>query len=199
MHLLKARRKANLMGRKIMTRLTAINPTEATGKAKNLLDAVNKKLGLTPNMMRTMANSPAVLEGYLNFSGALAGGSLNAKVREQIALAVAETNSCGYCLSAHSAIGQMVGLGKEGITAARQAAAADAKTDAILKFARKIVLERGELNDADVAQVRAAGLDEGEVTEVVANVALNIFTNYFNHIAGTVIDFPQAETLTAKA
>jgi uncharacterized peroxidase-related enzyme len=182
-----------------MTRLTAINPTEATGKAKNLLDAVNQKLGLTPNMMRTMANSPAVLEGYLNFSGALAGGSLNAKVREQIALAVAETNSCGYCLSAHSAIGQMVGLGKEGITAARQAAAADAKTDAILKFARKIVLERGELNDADVAQVRAAGLDEGEVTEVVANVALNIFTNYFNHIAGTVIDFPQAETLTAKA
>jgi uncharacterized peroxidase-related enzyme len=182
-----------------MTRLTAINPTEATGKAKDLLDAVNKKLGLTPNMMRTMANSPAVLEGYLNFSGALAGGSLNAKVREQIALAVAETNSCSYCLSAHSAIGQMVGLGKDDITAARQSAAADAKTDAILKFARKIVLERGELNDADVAQARAAGLTEGEVAEVIANVALNIFTNYFNHIAATVIDFPQAEALTARA
>lgn len=182
-----------------MTNLTAINPTEATGKAKELLDAVNKKIGMTPNMTRTMAQSPAVLEAYLNFSGALAGGSLNAKVREQIALAVAEANSCEYCLSAHSAIGKMVGLSEDDINHSRQSASGDAKTDAALKFARAIVLERGEVSNAEVQQIRAAGYTEGEVAEIIANVSLNIFTNYFNHIAGTVVDFPKVEFALRKS
>ncbi len=182
-----------------MTRLTAINPPEATGKAKELLDAVNKKIGMTPNLMRTMAQSPAVLEAYLNFSGALAGGSLNAKIREQISLAVAEANSCEYCLSAHTAIGKMVGLSEDAIHQARQSASGDAKTDAALKFARAIVLERGEVSDAEVEQVRAAGFTEGEVAEIIANVSLNIFTNYFNHIAGTVVDFPKIEFALKKS
>jgi uncharacterized peroxidase-related enzyme len=178
---------------KIMSRIKAINPANATGKAKQLLEAVQSKLGITPNLMRAMANSPAVLEGYLNFSGALAGGSLNAKVREQIALAVAEVNSCGYCLSAHTAIGKMVGLDSEAITLARRIAASDAKTDAILKLAQSITLQRGEISDADFRAARTAGLTDGEIAEVVANVALNIFTNYFNLVADTVIDFPEVK------
>ena len=182
-----------------MTRLTAINPPEATGKAKELLDAVNKKIGMTPNLMRTMAQSPAVLKAYLNFSGALAGGSLNAKIREQISLAVAEANSCEYCLSAHTAIGKMVGLSEDAIHQARQSASGDAKTDAALKFARAIVLERGEVSEAEVRQVRDAGFTEGEVAEIIANVSLNIFTNYFNHIAGTVVDFPKIEFALKKS
>jgi uncharacterized peroxidase-related enzyme len=184
-------------GEKQMSRLTATNPTETTGKAKDLLDAVQKKLGLTPNMMRTMAQSPAVLEAYLNFSGALAGGSLNAKVREQIALAVGEANSCEYCLSAHTAIGKMVGLSEDDINGSRQSSSGDAKTDAALKFARTIVLERGEVSDRDIQRVREAGFTDGEIAEIVANVSLNIFTNYFNHVAGTEIDFPKVE-LTLK-
>jgi AhpD family alkylhydroperoxidase len=93
---------------KPMERIKAINSKEATGKSKDLLDGVQKKLGMTPNLMGTMAQSPAVLEGYLNFSGALGGGSLPAKLREQIALVVAETNGCAYCLSAHSAVGRIL-------------------------------------------------------------------------------------------
>ncbi len=176
-----------------MSRITALNPAQTTGKTKQLLDAVQSKLGLTPNMTRTMANSPAVLEGYLNFSGALAGGSLSASVREQVALATAEINSCGCCLSAHKAIGGMVGLKPDAIACARSATADDPKTDAILKLARAITLQRGEISEGDFCGARQAGLTDGEIAEVVANVALNIFTNYFNHVAQTDIDFPKVE------
>ncbi len=174
-----------------MSRISTVDTTQVQGKAKTLLDAVQKKLGVTPNMMKAMAQSPAVLEGYLNFSGALAGGSLNAKIREQIALAVGEANSCDYCLAAHTAIGGMVGLTESQVSTARLALSDDPKTDAALKFARTIVAQRGEIRDADFDRVRQAGFTEGEVAEIVANTALNIFTNYFNHIAGTEIDFPK--------
>ena len=93
-----------------MPRIQALDPASATGRAKELLDGVRRKLGRTPNLMRTMANSPAVLEAYLGFSGALAGGTLPVKLREQIALAVAQVNGCDYCLAAHTAIGKSAGL-----------------------------------------------------------------------------------------
>jgi uncharacterized peroxidase-related enzyme len=175
-----------------MPRLNAVDPQTASGKAKELLDVVEKTFGMTPNTMRTMANSPAVLEAYLNFSGALAKGKLSARLREQIALTVAEANICEYCLSAHSTIGKLVGLSEDEISASRQAQAGDPKSQAALQLAHLIVVTRGELDDADVNAARQAGLDDGEIGELIANVSLNIFTNYFNHIAQTVIDFPKA-------
>ncbi len=181
-----------------MSRIIAINPTEATGKTKELLDAVQAKLGLTPNMMRTMAQSPTVLEAYLNFSNMLSGGSLNAKVRGQISVLSAEENGCSYCLSAHTTIGKMAGLSEAEILAAREANSADTKTNAALKFAKTILEKRGEVSDADLQTVKNAGFTEGEIAEIVANVALNIFTNYFNGVAQTEIDFPKVD-LKAKA
>lgn len=173
-----------------MARIQPVSYEQSTGKTKELLDAVKAKLGMTPNMMKTMVQSPAVLEAYLNFNDALAGGKLNAPIREQIALSSAEINSCGYCASAHTAIGKMVGLGEDAILAARNGNAADAKTDAALKFARTVIVNRGDVSDADFQAVKAAGFSDGEIGEIVANVALNIFTNYFNIIARTDIDFP---------
>ncbi len=102
-----------------MSRLHAVDPSTATGKTKELLDAVKGKLGRVLNMTRVMAASPAVLESYLGFSGALAGGLLDAQTREQIALLTAQANHCDYCLSAHTAIGKMVGLDREQIVASR--------------------------------------------------------------------------------
>jgi uncharacterized peroxidase-related enzyme len=181
-----------------MSRIHQINPETATGKARELLDAVQGNLGLVPNMTRAMANSPAVLNGYLSLSGALSKGSLSAKLREQIALVVAQTNGCDYCLAAHSTIGKMVGLGADQILDSRRGTSIDPKTDTMIQFARQIVDDRGHVSDAHIAQVRAAGLDDGAIAEVVANVALNIFTNYFNHVAETEIDFPRVEPLGAE-
>jgi len=180
-----------------MSRLTQIAPDTATGNTKELLDAVKSKLGLIPNMVRAMANSPAALDAYVQFSGALAGGSLSARNREQIALAVGQVNECNYCLSAHSALGKMAGLTPDQIRDSRQGTAADGKTDALLHFARKLVETRGQVSDGDVNAVRQAGFTDGEIAEAVANVALNIFTNYFNHVAATDIDFPKADALLA--
>lgn len=173
-----------------MTRIPALDPATATGKQKTLLDAVQKKLGRVPNLMRTLAQSPAALDGYLALSGALATGSLEPKVREQIALTTAEANLCDYCLSAHTAIGGMVGLSTDEVAAARQATAQNPKTNAILKLARSIVVNRGEIADSDLAAARAAGVGDGEIVETTVHVALNILTNYVNHVADTVVDFP---------
>ena len=174
-----------------MSRLVAVDPAKATGKAKDLLEKVKAKFGVTPNMMRTMANSPAVLEAYLNFNNTMAGGSLSAKLREMIALAIAQANACEYCLSAHTAIGEMVGLRGDEILSGRQSVAADTKADAALKFAKTMIARSGDVSDADVKRVRDAGYSEGEIAEIIGNVALNVFTNYFNQAAQTEIDFPR--------
>ncbi len=179
-----------------MSRLQPLQPETATGKAKELLAAVQGKLGLVPNMTRVMANSPAVLDGYLGLSGALSKGTLPSKLREQIALAVAEKNGCEYCLAAHSTIGKMVGLSADQILDSRRSSAVDPKVDALLQFASKVVQVQGKVSDADLQLVRNAGYDDGAIAEVVANVALSIFTNYFNHVADTDIDFPRAEPIS---
>lgn len=174
-----------------MSRLIAIQPEKATGKAKELLDAVQAKLKITPNMTKVMANSSAVLQGYLQFSGALAGGVLDPKLREEIALEVGEQNSCQYCVSAHAAVGKMTGLSDGEIEAARDARSAQPKHAAALTFARQIVTSKGRPSDADFNAARAGGLSDPEIAEVIAHVALNIFTNYFNNTAEVEVDFPK--------
>ena len=182
-----------------MSRIQAIAPEQAEGKAKELLNAVNGKLGMVPNMTRAMANAPAVLDAYLSFSASLAKGSLSSKLREQIALTVAQRNRCDYCLAAHSAIGKMVGLTDEQILDSRQANAIDSTTDVLLKFADRLVVNRGRIHDGDWNELRNAGVNDATIAEVVANVALNIFTNYFNHVAETEVDFPKAAPLPVDA
>jgi uncharacterized peroxidase-related enzyme len=181
-----------------MARINPVDSGTATGKTKELLDQVQKKLGFVPNMTRTMAVSSAVLEGYLGLSGALAGGALPPKVREQIALAVSEANGCQYCVSAHSAIGKRLGLAEAELTASRDGASSDPKAQAALAFARVLVERRGGVTDADLARVREAGWSDAEVAEIVAHVVLNVFTNYFNITAGTEIDFPKIPLGTAR-
>jgi uncharacterized peroxidase-related enzyme len=179
-----------------MTRLSALNPDQASGKAKELFTSINGKLGMVPNMMRTMGNSPALLGGYLNFSGSLGEGTLGAKLGTLIALTVAEANQCQYCSSAHAFIGKNLnGLDDVKIESARTLGHIDAKTDSALAFAHKLIEKRGHVSDSDVNTVLAAGFTQGEVGEIVGHVALNTFTNYFNNTANTVVDFPKVELL----
>lgn len=182
-----------------MNRITQLDPAQATGKARQLFDGVQAKLGVVPNLFRVFGNSPAALEGYLNFSGALASGVLSAKVREQIALTVAEINDCGYCRSAHTYIGGKVGLSAGEIADARKVVAADPRTAAILSLARNIVVQRGTLSDAEFSAARKAKLTDAEIVETVANVALNLLSNYLNHVARTVLDFPEVKADAAEA
>lgn len=183
-----------------MARLKALNPDEATGKTKELFTAIRSQLGIVPNMMRTMGNSPALLEGSLSLNKALSGGSLGGKVGTLISLVVAETNACNYCLSAHSYIGaNMQKIDQATMNNARKAIAGDTKTDAILKFAKALVNGRGQVSEASIQALKSAGVSEEETAEIIGHVGLNILTNYFNNTAKTEIDFPLVKAEQAVA
>lgn len=177
-----------------MSRISTPATIDATpAAAQPLLTAVQKQLGIVPNMFRLVSNSPAALEGYLGLNGALAKGRLDARTRERIALAVAEINRCGYCLAAHSYLGKnLAKLDDAEIAANRRGASNDAKADVAVRFAAQVAQSRGQVADADVAAVRAAGYDDAQVVEIVAHVALNVLTNYVNEVFQTEIDFPAA-------
>jgi uncharacterized peroxidase-related enzyme len=175
----------------VMSRINPVDRNTTTDGVRRNFDAIQKRLGMVPNMMQTMAQSPHVLEGYLGLSGALSRGALSAQLQEQIALAVSEVNACDYCLSAHSALGRGAGLSNDELGASRAGRASDPKASAALAFARAVVERRGGITDNDLARVRAAGYSDAEVVEIIAHVALNVFTNYFNRAAETEIDFPR--------
>ncbi len=177
-----------------MPRLNVVDPAKAEGRAKELFDGPLKDKRL--NIFKGMANAPAALDAYLAFSGALAKGRLKASERELIALAIAEANICDYCRAAHTAIGKGAGLTDAQTVAARRGAIADdPRQDALVKFALKLHEKRGTVSDQDLQDFRAAGFDDGHITEVIANYALNLYTNYFNHVNDTAVDFPSPPSL----
>ena len=159
--------------------------------SQDMLEAVKKQLGVVPNLFRMVSMSPAALEGYLSLSGALGKGKLPAPTRERVALAVAELNGCSYCLSAHTYLGKnLAKLDDSEISANRNGASKDPKADAAVRFAAKVVRERGHLQAEDIEAVKQAGYDDGQILEIVLHVALNTWTNYINEIGQTEIDFP---------
>lgn len=174
-----------------MARLPIIDPQTAAGPAKDLLSGVQRKLGFVPNLMKTLAVSPATLGAYLGFGEHLSKGILSPKLREQIAVTVAYSNSCQYCLSAHTAIGGMLGLTPEQLEAAYTAESNDPQIEAALQFAQLLVSKQGHVSDDELAKVREAGYGDAEIAEIVGHVALNVFTNYFNSVAQTDVDFPK--------
>ena len=180
-----------------MPRIPAIDPASATGRARELIDDVQAEWGMTPNIVRTLANAPAALDGYLSLSNALAGGVLTPELREQIAVTVAQANRCSYCLAAHCAIGKSVGLSEDAIADARRGVSPDRKVETVLHFARQIVQQRGWVTDNDLSRLREAGYTDREIVEIIANVAMSIFTNYFNHVAGTETDFAEVPELAS--
>lgn len=173
-----------------MSRIAIPSREAAPAAAQPLLDAVEKQLGVVPNLFRLIAISPTTLQGYLGLSGALAK-TLNVKTRERIALAVAQVNSCDYCLSAHTYLGlNLAKLDEVEIVLNRQGASSDPVANAAVAFAATVARARGQVADADVAAVRAAGFTDAQIVEIVGLVAENVFTNFLNNVAGTAIDFP---------
>lgn len=167
---------------------------DAPAASQPLLEAVKKQLGLAPNMFRLVANSPSALQGYIGMNGALSAGKLPPQTRERIALAIAEVNGCGYCLSAHTYLAKnLAKLDDAEITANRSGMSNDPKADAAVRFAVEIAEKRGHVGPKALGAVRLAGYDDGQIIEIIQHVALNTWTNYLNEVAGTDIDFPAVE------
>lgn len=173
-----------------MPRIQPTDLTAATGPLADQLAATKKLLGSVPNMFATAGQAPAALTAMNGFFVALAKGTLGGKIGERVAIAIANENGCEYCLSAHTALGQLHGVDAADLAAAKRGRSVDAKAQAAITLALAILHSKGRVSDAVLADARSAGLGDGEVVEVVAHVALNIFTNYLNNLAGTEVDFP---------
>lgn len=171
--------------------MSRIQPTtNPDAKSQELLGGVKQMLGGTPNMFTTLAHSSSALGfAVAGFTG-FGASKLSAGLREQLALTVAGANGCDYCASAHTALGKMHKISEDELANNLNATSGDAKTQAALIFARKIVATRGHVADADLQAVRAAGYSDAEILDIVTIVAFNTFTNYINNVAKTDVDFP---------
>ncbi|MFA5683836.1 MAG: peroxidase-related enzyme [Lysobacteraceae bacterium] len=164
--------------------------TDAPAASQPLLAQIHQAFGATPNMFRAVANSPAALQSMWAAFGALGKGRLGARLGEQIAVAIANRNRCQYCLSAHTVLGQNAGASAAEMGKAQVGQSDDPRTAAALAFALKVVEQRAQVDAADVARLREAGFDDGEIVELIAHVALNLFTNYINVALDVPVDFP---------
>ena len=171
-----------------MQRVLPVEADKTAGKVKEQLEQVKKRLHRVPNMHATMANAPAVLDAYLALNAALTHASLDPELRTRIQLTVAATNQAEYCLLAHTEIGRSQKIPDAELAAAREAKSTNPRYQAALKFARAVVEDMGQVTDADMGALHAAGYTDAQALEIVAVVASGLFTNYFNHVVGTQPD-----------
>ena len=182
-----------------MQRLNSVNPKTAQGRTKELLESVDQAFGMVPNTAKVMANSPAVLESFLSFSQGMGSATIGEKLHNQLKLSTSETNSCDYCTSILSAVAPSAGLSADDILAGRTGNSDDRRTKAALAFANDVLESRGKVSDLQLADVREAGFNDGEIVEIVTSVVLGCFTNFLNNVADTELDIPQAEPVEAGA
>lgn len=178
-----------------MTRLPMITDQNASLAAQSLLETTRRQLGRVPNLYRAMANGPIALGGYLAFRQALVadGAELDPPMRERIALLTAQMNGCSYCVAAHSFRGGKLGLSPDELLLNREARSAEPRVAAALQFAKDAIETRGDVPDATLEMVRAAGWSDAALSEIIAHIALNMFSNLFNHLARPDLDFPAVD------
>lgn len=175
-----------------MSRIAAIEKDKATKEVKEIYGAIEKTFGRVPNIFQNMGNSAAALRGFLELNKATEATSLTPKLREEISLAASQSNQCNYCLSAHTAAAQASGVSDQEIILARKGQSKDPKTQAILNFVKAVVEKRGHMSDQDIKKLKTSGVSDQELVEIVLIIATTTFTNYFNQITETKIDFPVA-------
>lgn len=174
-----------------MSRVPLVDRESTTGPVRDQLDQIHGAFGTVPAMFRAVANSPAALTSMWSAFGAFGSGTLGAALGEQIAVAVANRNSCEYCLAAHTLLGKKAGVTGDALAAAQDGESEDARVAALLGFALKLVEERGQVGSQDVQALRDHGWSDEEIVETIAQVALNLFTNYLNIALDVPVDFPR--------
>lgn len=174
-----------------MSRITTITNETATPEQAALFDAIQAQIGMVPNFLKVFANSPAALRAFLGLHGIANEGSLDLPTRERIALALAQQNSCEYCLSAHSAIGKKAGLDNSEINANRSGSSNDSKAAVAVKLARSLAEHSGDITTAELIEARNAGYSDADIVEIITHVGMNILTNILGKASRVEIDFPK--------
>lgn len=174
-----------------MSRINPITPDRAPADVKNIYESLEKKMGRVINIFQYMGNSAVALQAFLQLREAADKTSFSPQIKEQIALFISEENHCHYCLSAHTAHAHAIGLKDPQIIAARKGEAQDPKTTAILRFVRQVIDSRANIQSQEVENLKAVGVTDKEIVELILLISLNLFANYFNIIIDTKNDFPE--------
>lgn len=174
-----------------MSRINTVTAATANAEQAALFSAITASIGMLPNFLKVFANSPAALRAFLGLHSITHEGSLEAQTRSRIALAIAQQNTCDYCLSAHSAIGKKAGLSSSEIQANRQGGSEDAKAAVAVKLARSLAEHKGDITTAELLEAREAGFDDAQIVEIITHVGLNILTNMLGKASRVEIDFPK--------
>ena len=167
-----------------MPRLQPLEPDQAPSTAGALLAGIVDRHGDAGPMVRAMAHSPAVLQGYLELSRAMKRAALPRAVSEKISLALQEWIGCALCQAAHTAAGRAAGLSETDLELARQGTATDVREAALLTYAMRVLTEPAAITDADIDELREHGWSDRALADVVGLVALNQLTGSFNLVAG---------------
>jgi uncharacterized peroxidase-related enzyme len=182
-----------------MSRINIVTQDNADAEQKVLHDDIQSKLGMIPNFLGVLAQSPDALRAFLGLHGIAESGQLDPQTRERIALIVAQDNACAYCLSAHTAIGRKAGLAVSEIEANRAGTSQDAKAAAAVTFAKALNEHLGEVTQAELDSVREAGYGDAEIVEIITHVGMNILTNLIGKASQVDIDFPKVSVLDRAA
>ncbi|GAA3724495.1 AhpD family alkylhydroperoxidase [Spinactinospora alkalitolerans] len=180
-----------------MARIPVHTIDDAPEAARETLEALRRKQGKLLNIHAEMAHAPVVLAAYHGMQQAIAEhGSFDARTREAIALAVGAVDGCDYCQSAHTLGAKAAGMTLDQTVEVRSGEVAfDPELAALVTLARQITADRGDVDDSAWKAARQAGWSDTELTELFAHVAVNLYTNFFNHYAETELDVPPAPGL----
>ena len=176
-----------------MSRITIPALASATGATADVYAQIRKIAGgSVPNLFATLGHlAPASLAAVLNAEGALASGSLSKQDLETIKLLVSEQTGCDYCVAAHHMLGKMTGLSADALRAIRSGQpTGDSKRDALIHFVLVLQKTSGTISNNEFEAVRAAGYTDTQLADISLTIALTIFTNTFNRINDTDVDFP---------
>jgi uncharacterized peroxidase-related enzyme len=175
-----------------MSRLSVSNLETDTGPSGQIYAQIKKAIGSVPNTFAAIAaHGPAALKAVLAADAVLAGGSLSKRDQETIKLIISAAGGCDYCVAAHSHIAGLAGLKPEVLKQIREAQpTGDDKRDALVGFVRKLAQSSGTVSDGDFAAIKAAGYSDTQLVEISLAFATTVFTNIFNRINDTEIDFP---------
>lgn len=167
----------------------------ATGATAEIYAQIKKAAGSVPNTYAAIgAQAPDALKAVLAADSLLAAGTLSKQDQETIKLTVSVVAGCDYCVAAHSLLGKMTGLPQDALRQIRHGeTSGEAKRDALVRFVRKLTGSSGTISDAAFADIKAAGYTDSQLVEISLAIAVTVFTNVFNRINDTVIDFPAVD------
>ena len=171
-----------------MTRFP-LHTTETAPEAKDLIEGAQQAFGFLPNLLATMAEAPALLEGYLTLASIFDKSDLSPTERQIILMVNNRLNGCTYCMATHTAISRSQGVPDDVIDALRSGTElSDPKLEALRVFAVKMNESRGWPEQSDIEALLAAGYTKRTVLEVILGTAVKVMSNYTNHVASTPLD-----------